>query len=480
MIRQNCKTKILFTIGPATLDVPTLTQLIEAGVDVCRFNMAHLDHNALRQAVSAVREACTAAGRRIGLLMDVKGPEIRTRDVEQPLQLTEGTRVTFSYQPPEFTTPAEPDSDNVLQVGVNYPHLAESLSAGDTVLVDSGLIRLIVDESRDGRVECHVLFPGTLGNRRHINLPGIHVQLPAITDKDIADLNIGVELGFDFYALSFVRTASDLQQLRQLIDDHGSDAQLIAKIEDQSGVQNLDEILASSDGLMVARGDLGVEVPFERLPILQREAVDACLNAGKPVIIATHMLESMIQSPIPTRAEISDVSNAVREQADCMMLSGETAVGKFPLRCVDVMSRISQHLQQERQPGHNRQLPLETPRHKMLRSAVVLAEELPDSGIVVFSSTGELPRILSALRPTTCPIFAFTDNEDVLVRMLLLWGVEPFLVEFHQDPEQTVQDAFRCLKSSGWAEAGDQMILITNVAGRTVNIIDSLQVRQLD
>ncbi|MEO1995130.1 MAG: pyruvate kinase, partial [Planctomycetaceae bacterium] len=397
MIRQNCKTKILFTIGPATLDVATLTQLIESGVDVCRFNMAHLDHDALRHAVSAVREACSAAGRRIGLLMDVKGPEIRTRDVEQPLELSEGTRVAFSFQPPEFTARMVSNPDDVLQIGVNYPHLAESLSAGDTVLVDSGLIRLTVDKSEAGRVDCRVLFPGTLGNRRHINLPGIHVQLPAITDKDTADLRIGVELGFDFYALSFVRAAADLQQLRRMIDNHGSEAQLIAKIEDQSGVQHLAEILESSDGLMVARGDLGVEVPFEQLPIFQRRAVDACLNAGKPVIIATHMLESMIQSPIPTRAEISDVSNAVREQADCMMLSGETAVGKFPLRCVDVMSRISRHLQLERQPGHNRNLQLETPRHKMLRSAVVLAEELPQAGILVFSSSGELPRILSAL-----------------------------------------------------------------------------------
>lgn len=480
MIRQNCKTKILFTIGPATLDVDVLTELIRSGVDVCRFNMAHLDHDALRTAVSAVREACAAAGRRIGLLMDVKGPEIRTRDVEQPLELSAGTRVAFSFQPADFTARASEDADGVLQIGVNYPHLADSLSAGDTVLVDSGLIRLTVEASTAECVECVVLFPGTLGNRRHINLPGVRVQLPAITEKDTDDLRIGVELGFDFYALSFVRAASDLVQLRQMIDNHGSDAQLIAKIEDQSGVQHLQEILDASDGLMVARGDLGVEVPFERLPVFQRRAVETCLNAGKPVIIATHMLESMIQSPIPTRAEISDVSNAVREQADCMMLSGETAVGKFPQRCVDVMSRISHHLQQERQPGHNRQLQLKTPRHKMLRSAVVLAEELPQAGIVVFSSNGELPAILSSLRPTTCPIFAFTDNEDVLVRMLLLWGVEPFLVPFHEDPEQTVKDAFACLKEEGWAESGDQMIVITNVAGRAVHVIDSLQIRELE
>lgn len=481
MCKEIRQTKIVFTIGPATNDEAVLMQLIESGVDVCRFNMAHADHKWLRKAVALVNKCCHQAGRRIALMMDVKGPEIRTRDVAQPIELRLDDVVDFSYEPAEGALSMSGNGQPATHhIGVNYPGFVADLKVGTSVLVDSGLIRLVTEEVTLETVRCRVVTPGMLGSRRHINLPGVKVKLPALTEKDIADVHIGVEMGIDFFALSFVREASDLHQLRKLLRDQGSDAHVIAKIEDESGVAHLEQIVEASDGVMVARGDLGIEVPFEQLPIFQRRAVDTCLSAGKPVIIATHMLESMIHSPVPTRAEITDISNAVREQADCVMLSGETTIGKYPERCIDVLNRVIVSVQRA-QPGlRNDRLELKTAKEKMLRAAVDLAEKMSGAAIVVFTRSGALARLLSAQRPKASPIFAFTDDQSVFNRMLMLWGVEPFFMELDDDPEQTVLNAFDYLKRSEWAAVGDQMIVITNVLGKAEKIIDSLQVREVE
>lgn len=481
MCKEIRQTKIVFTIGPATSDETILTNLIESGVDVCRFNMAHANHEWFRETIQLVSDCCRKVDRRIALMMDVKGPEIRTRDVAQPIELQQDDLIDFSYQAPGDRLPvAGYGKAGTYHIGVNYPGFVADLRVGTTVLVDSGLIRLAAEEVTEDRVRCRVVTPGTLGSRRHINLPGVKVKLPALTEKDIADVRVGVEEGIDFFALSFVREASDLVQLRQLLRDQGSQAHVIAKIEDESGVSHLEKILEASDGVMIARGDLGIEVPFEQLPIFQRRAVDACLSVGKPVIIATHMLESMISSPVPTRAEITDISNAVREQADCVMLSGETTVGKYPDRCIDVLNRVIMSVQRA-QPGvRNNRLELKTGKEKMLRAAVDLSEQMSGAAIVAFTRSGDLPRLLSAQRPKASPIFAFTDDELVFKRMLMLWGVEPFLMELDADPEQTILNAFDYLKRSEWAQMGDPMIVITNVLGKEAKIIDSLQVREIE
>jgi pyruvate kinase len=455
--------------------------LIAHGVDVCRFNMAHANHDWFRTAFAKVNACCRKAGRRIATMMDVKGPEIRTRDVAQPVELQQGDVVEFSYQPSDGLPLESSNCENgVHRVGVNYPGFVSDLEVGTVVLVDSGLIRLVSEEIELDTVRCRVVSPGTLGSRRHINLPGVRVKLPALTEKDVADVRVGVEQGIDFFALSFVREANDLHELRRLLRDQGSKAHIIAKIEDESGVAHLDKILEASDGLMVARGDLGIEVPFEQLPIFQRHAVDTCLSVGKPVIIATHMLESMIHSPIPTRAEITDISNAVREQADCVMLSGETTVGEYPDGCVNVLNRVIMSVQRDLPSARNERLALNTPKEKMLRAAVDLAEQLSGAGIVVFTRSGDLPRLLSAQRPKASPIFAFTDDEKIFNRMLMLWGVEPFLMELDEDPEQTILNAFDYLVRCDWSDVGDQMIVITNVLGRAKKIIDSMQVRKIE
>ncbi|NBD37662.1 MAG: pyruvate kinase, partial [Verrucomicrobia bacterium] len=454
-------TKIVFTIGPATNDAAVLEELLHAGVDVCRLNMAHATREWTAEALRNVDAACKAAGRRISIMMDIKGPEIRTGHLEEALELQRGEAFDFFIDPG-----AEPVLAGVRGVAVNYPRLLEDIEVGNTILVDSGLLRLRVEEIMEDRVRCSVRISGPLGSRRHINLPGVHVKLPALTEKDHHDIDIGIEQGVDFFALSFVRTSEDLETLRRTLAKKGSRAQIIAKIEDQSAISNLDDIIASSDGLMVARGDLGIEIPYETLPLVQRRAIRTCQRMGKPAIVATHMLESMIQNPLPTRAEISDIANAVDEQADAIMLSGETTVGKYPVECVHVMNRIIRAVQAQGENRYNDQLVLKTAKARMLKAAMILSDEIGNSFITVFTRRGILARTLSALRPLHSPVFAFTDDEAVFKNLLLYWGVEPFFMEFEEDFEQTILNAYERLKTGGWARKGDSSVIITNVLAR--------------
>jgi pyruvate kinase len=350
------------------------------------------------------------------------------------------------------------------------------LNVGDTVLVDSGLIRMKVLEIEDQRVRCEVLIPGPIGNRRHINLPGIRVNLPALTKKDQDDVKVGIEQGIAYFALSFVREPADLDTFHTFLDEHGSEAKVIAKIEDQQAISNLEEIIVASDGLMIARGDLGIECPFEDLPQIQSLAINTCIRHTKPVIVATHMLESMISSPLPTRAEVTDVTNAIREQADCIMLSGETTIGKYPVECIETMNRIALRTEQEPTDILRRDIPLDLPKSKMLRSAAYLASEM-SAAIVVFTRRGIYAQKLSSLRPNV-PIYAFTDQALLFRQLLLLRGIEPFYMDFDHDHETTIQKAFSALKASKWSKSGDPIITITKMyAG--AELIDSTQIREI-
>lgn len=464
-------TKIIFTIGPATNNVECLRELIRRRVDVCRLNMAHATKEWTAEAMANVRRACEAEGREIAVLMDVKGPEIRTGHLEESFELERDEVFDFFVD-----SKAAPVREGIRGVAVNYPKLAEDVKEGDTILVDSGLLRLRVEEVRADRLRCSVRIGGPLGSRRHINLPGVRVRLPALTAKDLTDIAIGVEHHVDFFALSFVRTPEDLEVLRRTLNEKGSRAQIIAKIEDQSAISNLDEIIAASDGLMVARGDLGIEIPYETLPLVQRRAVRTCQRMGKPAIVATHMLESMIQNPLPTRAEISDIANAVHEQADSLMLSGETTVGKYPVECVEVMNRIIHAVEEKSEHPYNSELRLRTPKAHMVKAAMILGDEIPNSSVTVFTRSGYLARTLSALRPKRSPIYAFTDVPEVFKNLLLYWGVEPFLMEFEDDFEQTILNAFERLKGGGWSESGDNTVVITNLMARDTKV-DILQYR---
>ncbi len=464
-------TKIIATLGPATESKEMLAKLILAGVDILRLNMAHASHQWVQDAMWFIREASSEVGRHVGVMMDVKGPEIRTGKVEKPIEVQTGARFEFHVEgvAPTGDMPA---------VSVNYPGLPADLELGATVLIDSGLIRMQVIEKSETHIRCEVLTPGSIGSKRHINLPGVFVNLPCLTQKDEDDLQAGVRAGIDFVALSFVRQAEDVRTLRTYLKNLGSTAKIISKIEDQAGVRNMIEIIEESDGIMVARGDLGIEIDYQKLPLVQTEIVAACQAAGKPVIIATHLLETMISSPMPTRAEISDVSNAVREKADAVMLSGETTVGAYPLESVQVMKNIIESIEPSVSGELNRDIQLAQPKSKMLRSAATLAQDLGDSAIVVFTRSGFLAYILGALRPRGVPVYAFTDIEPIFRQLLLPWGVEPFLMEFSENPEETILSAMDVLKNKGWTQPGNWLVVITNALAQD-KIIDTLQLRQV-
>jgi len=467
------RTKIIATLGPATESEKDLTLLLQAGVDVVRLNMAHARHDWTREVIRRIRTVSARAGREVAIMMDIKGPEIRTGDLAVPIELRPGEIFDFTVKP---GTDRE-NSEEIRSVDVNYRDLINDIKVGATVLVDNGLIRLEVLEKHDAHIRCRVLTPGLLGSRRHINLPGVKVNLPSFTEKDRADTLVGIEEGIDFVALSFVREAADIIQLRSFLKEHRSRARIVAKIEDQSAIANLDEIIRATDVLMVARGDLGIEVPFEDLPIIQHRATRTCLSVGRPVIIATHMLESMIHQPMPTRAEITDVANAVYEQADCVMLSGETTVGKYPFECVRVIDAIARRVEEELASDFPEPAVFIDPRMKFMRSAVIMANEFPGSRIVIFTRRGLSAAGLAAHRPARAPILALTDNVSTLRQLRIVRSVEPYVIGPFGDPETTLTRALDMLRDAGRIKTGDKLVIISDVLTSSGERVDSIQMR---
>ena len=463
------KTKIICTLGPATESSEVLRQLMEQGADVFRLNMSHATRDWVREIVPRIRSIAAELERPVAILMDTQGPAIRTGDLRNDLQLKPGDVLEFTVRGAK--------SEETNSVDVNYDGLINDISAGDTVLVDNGVIQLLVLEKKRNRIRCKVLTSGTLGSRRHINLPGVRVNLPPLTQKDLDDVRVGAEMEVDFVALSFARKESDVEELRQVMQTLGSAARIIAKIEDQSAVAQIDDMIKAADVILVARGDLGIECPMEELPIIQRRIVKQCLHFGKPVIVATHMLESMIENPVPTRAEITDVANAVFEQSDAIMLSGETTVGRYPVRCVEVFDRVARRIERSGGAGYARTTELHDARQKTVASAVMLANSLPKAKLIVFTRHGTMARYVSNLRPDNAPIFAFTPSEYVCRQLALSWGTHPVLLEFTDDPNTTIEAAEKYLSAAGLTQAGDNLVVLSDLrAGGTQ--VDSIQVRQ--
>jgi len=432
-----------------------MARLIKDGADVFRLNMSHAEHNWVRRIVPRIREAADAAGRPVAILLDTQGPAIRTGDLKTNLQLQPGDVIEFTVRGAK--------SEEKYSVDVNYAGLVNDIQVGDTVLVDNGMMRMLVLGKKKNRVRCEVLTPGVLGSRRHINLPGVRVNLPPMTEKDIEDVTLGVELGVDLVALSFVRQESDIQELRRLLVEKQSKAQIVAKIEDQSAVRSIDEIIKVADLVMVARGDLGIECPMEELPIIQRRIVKLSIRYGKPVVVATHMLESMISNPLPTRAEITDVSNAVFEQTDAVMLSGETSTGRYPAECVQVLHRVAVRIERSGGAGFAKSAVLEDTRQKTVSSAVVLANSLRRAKLIVFTRHGTMARNVSNLRPEQAPIFAFTPSEIVRRQLAICWGVYPERIDFDDDPAVTIHTAEKLLRAHGLTTPGDHLVIISDL-----------------
>src|SRR5438034_1421990 len=449
------KTKIICTLGPATEKPETIRQLIARGTDVFRLNMSHASREWVRAIVPRIRKLADELTRPIGVLLDTQGPAIRTGPVKTALELKKGDVLEFTVRHAKKTQKKS--------VAVNYDKFADDVNVGDTVLVDNGLIKLVVIEKKKNRVLCKVITPAALGSRRHINLPGVHVSLPPLTKKDIADVGLGAELGVDFVALSFVRKPSDLVELRNLLGHKKSKAQVLAKIEDQAAVESIDNIIKTADLVMVARGDLGIEVPMEELPIIQRRIVKSCIRLGKPVVVATHLLESMIKNRVPTRAEITDVANAVFEQADAIMLSGETSIGQYPVECVEVLNRVATRTERSGGAGYAEGAILEDARQKTVAAAVVLANSLPRSKIIVFTQHGQMPRNTSNLRPERATVFAFTPSEEVRRQLSICWGVCPQQIEFSNDPKMTIDTAQKLLRDQKLTSREDKLVIISDI-----------------
>lgn len=462
-------TKIIATLGPATDSPEMIGRLIDGGMNVARLNMAHGTPEWLRRVAADIRAAAQARGKPIAIMMDTQGPAIRTGDLPADLSLNPGQKFTLTVRGER--------SEELHSVDVNYENFVNDISIGDVVMIDNGQIQMKVLAKFHNRIQCEVLTPGTLGSRRHINLPGVRVSLPALTAKDLADIEVGLELEVDFIALSFVREARDLQQLRAVIERSRHRPLIIAKIEDQQAVLNLQEIIQEADGVMVARGDLGIEVPYEELPIIQRKVVKACLRLGRPVIVATHMLESMIENPTPTRAEITDVANAVYEQADAIMLSGETTVGKYPLRCLEVFDRIARRIERSGGANFHERAELVNARQKLVKSAVVMANELRAEAMVVFTIHGSMARWTAWLRPRFSPIYAICASRSVATSLAMNWGVIPVVIDFdHDDPERTVRLALDALVQRECLSKGQTTVVISSIAAGH-QTIDAVQMR---
>ncbi len=449
------KTKIICTLGPATESTEVLTRLMEAGADVLRLNMSHAEHGWVREIVPRIRAVSAKISRPVAILLDTQGPAIRTGDLQTNLKLKPGDILEFTVRGAR--------SEEKYSVDVNYAGLVNDISVGDTVLVDNGMMRMEVLEKKRNRIRCRVITPGTLGSRRHINLPGVRVNLPPLTEKDLADVALGAELAVDFVALSFVREAADIRELRRVLHEKGSQARIIAKIEDQSAVRSIEEIILAADAIMVARGDLGIECPMEELPIIQRRIVKMSARLGKPVVVATHMLESMISNPMPTRAEITDVANAVFEQADAIMLSGETSVGRYPVECVQVLNRVALRIERSGGAGFAKAALLEDDRQKTVASAVVLANSLRRARIIVFTRHGTMAANVSNLRPEHAPIFAFTPSEEVRRQLAICWGVCAVRLDFTDDPNATIEGAENYLRQKKLASPGDSLVIISDI-----------------
>ena len=466
------RTKIIFTLGPATESEAVLESLIRSGADVVRLNMAHGSHDWTRQMIRRIRSVSARVGREVAIMMDIKGPEIRTGFLSSPIDLKPGEIFDFTVKPGT----AREQAEEIRSVDVNYQDLVKDIEVGDTVLVDNGLIQLEVLEKQDAHIRCRVLVSGELKSRRHINLPGVTVNLPTFTEKDRSDAAVGLEEGIDLLALSFVRNADDVALVRAFLEGRKSKIWVIAKIEDQSAVANLESIVAAADALMVARGDLGIECPFEELPVIQRRAVKACLAHGKPVIIATHMLESMITQAVPTRAEITDVANAVFEKADCVMLSGETTVGLFPRECVLMLDKIARRIELEDEPRAGEQTIVASERMKVMHAAVVLSNQLANSKLITFTRHGFMARGLAALRPVHAPVLAFTPDPELARRLRLLRSVEPFFMPFAPEPHLTIENAVAMLLRLDQIRSGDKLIIVSDIVDRDRSV-DSVQLR---
>lgn len=450
------KTKIVCTIGPATKEVETLKKLILAGMNVARINFSHGNYEDQKVYIENIKKAREELNMPVALLLDTQGPEIRTGVLEQmPVNLKADDI---------FTLVNEDIVGNNEKVSVTYKDLYKDIEIGTPILIDDGKIELKVIEIKGKDVVCKVTNGGMLGNRKSINLPGTHVNLPSLKEKDIQDLKDGCMADFDFVAASFVRSAEDVKSIRKVLDENGGkNIQIISKIENQEGIDNLDEIIELSDGIMVARGDLGVEIPYYEVPIMQKKFIQKCNNAGKMVITATQMLDSMTENPNPTRAEISDVANAIFDVTGAIMLSGESAMGKYPVKCVETMNEIATAVEQnikywKRFTRREHDLTDMNYEFNLSHSVTSTAMEMKAKAIFAYTETGNTPRMVASFLPS-CPIYALTNNEKTYRQLSLSWDTTPILVKEKTKPNDVISAGIEEAKKREYVKEGDIVVI---------------------
>jgi pyruvate kinase len=461
------RAKIVCTLGPATSSLESLRELIEAGMDVARLNMSHGSYAEHEATYAKVRQAADESGRGVGILADLQGPKIRLeRFAAGPVHLEDGA---------VFTITTESVPGDVTMCGTTYKGLPGDVKPGDSILIDDGRIALEAIEVDSVKVVTRVISGGRVSDNKGINLPGVAVNVPAMSEKDVEDLRWALRIGVDMVALSFVRFASDFADVHRVMEEEGVRVPVLAKIEKPQAVDNLIEILEAFDGIMVARGDLGVEMPLESVPLVQKRAIAIARAIGKPVIVATQMLESMISTPRPTRAEASDVANAVLDGTDALMLSGETSIGAHPHLTVRTMARIIEHVESE---ALDRLPALDEPANNGTARAVGVAERIGASYVVAFTETGRSSRLVSRHRRAT-PILAFTPNARVRSQLALTWGVETFLVAPASHTDDMVRQVDRQLLEIGRVSYGERVVVVAGVPPGVPGTTNGMRVHRI-
>ena len=452
------KTKIVCTLGPATDSDGVLREMLESGMNVARFNFSHGSHEEHKRRLDALKALREELGLPVAAMLDTKGPEVRLRSfADGAVALKTGG---------EFTLTTRDVAGDERICSVTYADLPGDVKPGNTILLDDGLVRLTVLETTSTDIRCRVENDGVMKNNKGVNVPGIRLSMPYMSQRDREDILFGVEQGFDFIAASFVRTAADVREIRRLLDEAGSSIQIIAKIENQEGVSNLTEILSVADGIMVARGDMGVEIDFTEIPIIQKDMIAQCVAAGKPVITATQMLDSMMENPRPTRAEITDVANAIYDGTSAIMLSGETAAGKYPVDAVKTMDAIARRTEADINYAKRMRNLTGSARLSIAaataHAACTTALDIGADAIITVSQSGATARLVSRFRPGST-VVACLLSEQVRRQMALYWGVVPLLMPYAQNTDQLIDFAVRAAEEAGLVKQGDLVVLTAGV-----------------
>ena len=453
------KTKIICTMGPATDNIEVLRAMARAGMNVARFNFSHGSHEEHKQRIERVKAVREEYNLPIALLLDTKGPEIRTGDMQDgKIFLKKGEQIRLTPRAC-LGTPSK--------ISITYPDLYQDVQAGTSILIDDGLIELRVEQTQEQDILCRVLNDGAVSNHKGINVPDVHLSIPYLSDKDKSDIQFGIEQGVDFVAASFVRTADDVQQLRMLLDENGgAHINIIAKIENQQGVENIDGIVSLADGVMIARGDMGVEIPAEDVPPIQKMLIKKVTSAGKQVITATQMLDSMMKNPRPTRAEVTDVANAIYDGTGAIMLSGETAAGLYPVEAVTMMARIAERT--ENDIDYRKRFFVRTRKANpditdaICHATCTTAYDLNARDIVTVTKSGRSARMVARYRPS-CGIIGCTPTKKVWYQLNLAWGVTPVLLSETDDVFDLFDSALETAKNQGLMQSGDLAVITSGV-----------------